>query len=116
MRRRSATAALLSCAISLGGAAAAGADVTRGTLDRPAPVSFFAGRLAWSAFDPARNGYVLMTNHVHLMLTPASPDGISMTMQAIGRRYVYDVNDEYERTGGLFDRRGTGHRTGCRPG
>lgn len=77
MRRRSATAALLSCAISLGGAAAAGADVTIATLDRPAPVSFFAGRLAWSAFDPARNGYVLMTNAGGATVTvPVQPRGV----------------------------------------
>jgi hypothetical protein len=49
------------CAALLGTAPAADADVTVGTVSGPAPVSYFAGRLAWSAFDPARNGYVLYT-------------------------------------------------------
>src|SRR5919108_6024701 len=37
------------------------ADVTVATVAKPAPVSFFAGRLVWSAFDPATNTYSLMT-------------------------------------------------------
>jgi REP-associated tyrosine transposase len=51
------------------------------------------------------NAYVLMTNHVHLMLTPHAPDAISLAMQTIGRRYVYCFNHRYERTGGLFEGR-----------
>ena len=62
MTGRSAIATLLSGAVSCCGAAAANADVTVATLDRPAPVSFFAGRLAWSAFDPAQGSYRLMTH------------------------------------------------------
>ena len=46
----------------LGGTGAALADVTVATVANPTPVSFYAGRLAWSAFDPAHNGYVLMTH------------------------------------------------------
>lgn len=48
------------CALP-GSATPARADVTVATVANPAPVSFFAGRLVWSAFDPARNGYALMT-------------------------------------------------------
>jgi putative transposase len=51
------------------------------------------------------NGYACMTNHVHLMLTAASDEGIPKTMQSIGRRYVYHFNHRYQRTGGLFDGR-----------
>jgi len=51
------------------------------------------------------NGYALMTNHVHLVLTPQTDDALSLTMQAIGRRYVYYFNKEYGRTGGLFEGR-----------
>ena len=50
------------CAALFGGGSGARADVTIATVANPTPVSFFAGRLAWSAFDPARNGYVLMTH------------------------------------------------------
>ena len=32
--------------------------------------------------------YVLMTNHVHLLITPQKEDGLSMAMQIVGRYYV----------------------------
>jgi len=48
---------------------------------------------------------VLMTNHVHLMLTPQEPDAISLAMQTIGRRYVSYFNQCHNRTGGLFEGR-----------
>ena len=31
---------------------------------------------------------VLMTNHVHLLITPTTGEGIPQTMQSVGRRYV----------------------------
>lgn len=34
------------------------------------------------------HGYVLMTNHVHLLLTPETPEGPAKLMQSVGRRYV----------------------------
>lgn len=34
------------------------------------------------------HAYVLMTNHVHLLLTPASDHAAGLTMQSVGRRYV----------------------------
>ena len=55
--------------------------------------------------DVTVNAYVLMTNHVHLMMTPNAADGISRAMQSIGRRYVYYFNHVYARTGGLFEGR-----------
>jgi len=30
---------------------------------------------------------VLMTNHVHLLMTPGVPGAVARTMQAVGRRY-----------------------------
>ena len=48
------------------------------------------------------HAYVLMTNHVHLLATPRVPDGISRMMQAIGRRYVQQINALYGRTGTLW--------------
>jgi len=53
---------LVLCAALFGGGNSARADVTIATVANPTPVSFFAGRLAWNAFDPVRNGYVLMTH------------------------------------------------------
>lgn len=55
--------------------------------------------------DCALHAYVLMTNHVHLLVTPAAPGGVSRMMQAIGRRYVACFNARYRRTGTLWEGR-----------
>jgi len=51
------------------------------------------------------HSYVLMTNHVHLLVTPMMDHGISQMMQALGRRYVYYINHTYHRTGTLWEGR-----------
>lgn len=51
------------------------------------------------------HAYVLMTNHIHLLLTPADSTGASRLMQAMGRRYVPYVNQLYKRSGTLFEGR-----------
>lgn len=51
------------------------------------------------------HAYVLMTNHVHLLLTPSQVGQVSTLMQALVRRYVRYVNDRYGRTGTLWERR-----------
>ena len=51
------------------------------------------------------HAYVLMTNHVHLLMTPSSPEGISRVMQLVGNRYVQYVNRSYRRTGTLWEGR-----------
>jgi len=51
------------------------------------------------------HAYVLMTNHVHLLMTPAAAGRVSALMQALGRRYVRQVNDRYGRTGTLWEGR-----------
>jgi putative transposase len=51
------------------------------------------------------HAYVLMTNHVHLLMTPAAPGQIARVMQSLGRRYVRYVNDRYRRTGTLWEGR-----------
>ena len=56
-------------------------------------------------FGCAIHAYVLMTNHVHLLLTPAEKGGVSATMQALGRRYVAYFNTRYRRTGTLWEGR-----------
>lgn len=55
--------------------------------------------------DCAVHAYVLMTNHVHLLMTPASENGISKVMQSVGRRYVQHVNRAYGRSGTLWEGR-----------
>ncbi|MGH8184083.1 MAG: transposase [Rhodanobacteraceae bacterium] len=51
------------------------------------------------------HAYVLMTNHVHLLMTPGAAGRVGRTMQALGRRYVRCVNDRYCRTGTLWEGR-----------
>ena len=51
------------------------------------------------------HSYVLMTNHVHLLITPHTQDGLSKALQMIGRYYVQYFNFTYERTGTLFEGR-----------
>lgn len=51
------------------------------------------------------HAYVLMTNHVHLLVTPMQEEGIGEMMQALGRRYVYYINKTYRRTGTLWEGR-----------
>ncbi|MDA3808262.1 MAG: transposase [Thiomicrorhabdus sp.] len=51
------------------------------------------------------HAYVLMTNHVHLLITPNKADGISKLIQMIGRYYVQHFNFTYTRTGTLWEGR-----------
>jgi len=46
-----------------------------------------------------------MTNHVHLLVTPDHPDGLSRLMQPVGRRYVQYVDRTYKRTGTRWEGR-----------
>lgn len=43
-----------------------------------------------------------MTNHVHLLVTPSTEQGVSRIMQARGRKYVQYFNFTYGRTGTLW--------------
>lgn len=51
------------------------------------------------------HGYVLMTNHVHLLATPATAGAASRMMQQLGRRYVAYFNSFEGRTGTLWEGR-----------
>ena len=62
-------------------------------------------RDASQRFGVSIHSYVLMTNHVHILMTPEQQDSISLTMQSIGRRYVQYINKEYHRTGTLWESR-----------
>ena len=53
----------------------------------------------------AIHAYVLMTNHVHILLTPTSDDGASRLIKNVGERYVAYFNRSQHRTGGLWDGR-----------
>ena len=51
------------------------------------------------------HAYVLMTNHVHLLVTPTLKGALSRCMQSLGRRYVTYFNRTYRRTGTLWEGR-----------
>lgn len=51
------------------------------------------------------HAYVLMTNHVHLLLSSATCDGVGVLMKALGQRYVQYVNRTYRRSGTLWEGR-----------
>lgn len=51
------------------------------------------------------HAYVLMTNHVHLLVTPSDGIGPSRMMQQLGRRYVLSFNKRYQRSGTLWEGR-----------
>ncbi len=51
------------------------------------------------------HAYVLMTNHVHLLVTPRSAGALGTLLQSVGRRYVQYFNDTYQRTGTLWEGR-----------
>lgn len=51
------------------------------------------------------HGYVLMDNHLHLLVTPIDAEGLPRLMQAVGRRYVQAFNARHQRSGTLFEGR-----------
>ena len=68
---------------------------------------FYLDLLAALATDTgcALHTYVLMTNHVHLLLTPETADATTQLMMRLGQRYVRAINRAYGRTGTLWEGR-----------
>lgn len=56
-------------------------------------------------YSVAIHAYVLMDNHVHLLLTPPAAEALSRMMQALGRRYVGWFNARHQRSGTLWEGR-----------
>jgi putative transposase len=56
-------------------------------------------------FGCAIHAWVLMTNHVHLLLTPQKTDSVSLLMKHLGQRYVQYINRTYKRSGTLWEGR-----------
>ena len=70
----------------------------------------YASYLHWlsealSETECALHAYVLMTNHVHLLLTPKKAAAVPRLLMSLGRRYVQYINRSYKRTGTLWDSR-----------
>lgn len=51
------------------------------------------------------HAYVLMTNHVHLLISADKTDAPGALMKALGQRYVQYVNRVYRRSGTLWEGR-----------
>lgn len=51
------------------------------------------------------HAYVLMSNHVHLLVTPPMLGAVSDLMQRLGRRYVWWFNARHRRSGTLWEGR-----------
>lgn len=54
------------------------------------------------------HAYCLMTNHVHLLITPFATDSISRILQHVGRQCVQYINKTYFRSGTLWEGRHKG--------
>ena len=53
----------------------------------------------------ALHAYVLMPNHVHLLITPAGTSGIPDLMKTLNQRYTSYFNRRHGRSGGLWEGR-----------
>jgi putative transposase len=51
------------------------------------------------------HAYCLMTNHVHLLVTPVLTESAGLMMKHLGQRYVQYVNRTYSRSGTLWEGR-----------
>lgn len=62
-------------------------------------------KLACNKHGCSVHTYVLMTNHVHLLITPHDEQSLAKTMLMLGPYYVQYYNYCYRRTGTLFEGR-----------
>lgn len=53
----------------------------------------------------AVHAYVLMANHVHLLVTPKTADALGYAMRHVNQRYAQYFNRRYQRTGTLWEGR-----------
>lgn len=58
-----------------------------------------------SKAECAIHAYVLMTNHVHLLMSASEPASVSQMIKALSQRYVQYVNRRYTRVGTLWQGR-----------
>ena len=71
--------------------------------DRTVYLKYLRETLARTQCD--LHAYVLMTNHVHLLVTGRHEGALSRLMQQVGRRYCRYVNRTYTRSGAIYERR-----------
>lgn len=56
-------------------------------------------------FECLVHAYCLMSNHVHLLMTPPSAEACAGMMRELGQRYTRYFNRQYTRTGTLWEGR-----------
>jgi putative transposase len=78
-------------------------DVFVGAADRERMLALLAEHAP--RLGVALHAYVLMDNHLHLLATPSTADGLPQLMQALGRSYVRWFNDQHGRSGTLWEGR-----------
>jgi putative transposase len=78
-------------------------DIFRNTADYQRMLDLFEQHSREQGVDI--HAYVLMTNHLHLLLTPQQEQGLPKMMQAVGRSYVQIFNKVHGRTGTLWEGR-----------
>lgn len=61
--------------------------------------------VAKEKFHCALHAYVLMPNHIHLLVTPSFSNGVGKLVQLLARQYVQYFNQHYHRTGTLWEGR-----------
>lgn len=74
-----------------------------GDTDRQVYLSMLSAHSLDSSCD--LHAYVLMGNHVHLLLTPRRADSAARLMKSLGERYVQYFNRRHGRTGSLWEGR-----------
>ena len=62
-------------------------------------------RVLAEKYECAIHAYCLMTNHVHLLLTPQAAEACTAMMRDLGQRYVQYFNRRHARTGTLWEGR-----------
>lgn len=58
-----------------------------------------------TSYGVSVHAYSLMTNHIHLLVTPGEEDAVPRMMRHLEVRYVRYVNQRYRRSGTLWDGR-----------
>jgi putative transposase len=74
---------------------------------RDADYAAYLGYLGFCArhFGCSLHAYCLMTNHVHLLLTPHAASACAQFMKALGQSYAQYINKSARRTGSLWEGR-----------